>query len=131
MGGSGEFTTGNVTTLLTNLAASASATDGMTLAAGTTFQQETFEGNSVAGAVPNAFVLTGTGNVTMNMPFSFKDVWLSQVVSGTGGFTVQGGSRKLTLTGDNTFSGGQRDVEHHRLQCLRHPAHHGPSLHLH
>ena len=185
VGGSGEFSTGNVTTLLTNLAASSSATDGMnagailgfdttgasggsftvasviadttgasggarrlaklgsgnltltganthtggttvnsgtftlgnqngggtgpiTLAAGTTFQQENFEGNSAAGALPNAFVLTGTGNVTMNMPFSFKDVWLSQVVSGTGGFTVQGGSRKLTLTGDNTFSGGIR-----------------------
>ena len=185
VGGTGEFSTGDVTTLLTNLAASASATDGMnagailgfdttgasggsftvadviadttdasgglrgitklgsgnltltgantytggtvvnsgtftlgnqngggtgsfTLAAGTTFQQETFEGNEVGGALPNAFVLSGTGNVTMNIPFSQKDIWLSQVVSGTGGMTVQGGSRKLTLTGDNIFSGGVR-----------------------
>ncbi|MEY4570468.1 MAG: hypothetical protein RLZZ398_1907, partial [Verrucomicrobiota bacterium] len=36
----------------------------------------------------------------------WKDVWLSQPVSGTAGFTVQGGGRSLTLTGNNTFSGG-------------------------
>jgi autotransporter-associated beta strand protein len=78
----------------------------LTLAAGTTFQQSGFEGNEVAGAVPNALVLSGSGHVTMNMPFGWKDVWLSQPVSGTGGFTVQGGGRSLTLTGNNTFSGG-------------------------
>ena len=78
----------------------------LTLTAGTTFQQSSFEGNELAGALPNAFVLSGTGNVIMNMPFSQKDVWLSQPVSGTGGFTVQGGGRSLTLTGNNTFSGG-------------------------
>ena len=81
-------------------------TGAVTLAAGTTFQQSNFEGNSAAGALPNAFVLSGSGKVTMNMPFGFKDVWLSQVVSGTGGFTVQGGSRQLNLTNANTFSGG-------------------------
>ncbi len=79
----------------------------LTLAAGSTFQQINFEGNGVAGALPNAFVLSGIGYVTMNLPFGGgKDVWLSQIVSGTGGFTVQGGGRKLTLTGNNTFSGG-------------------------
>ena len=42
-----------------------------------------------------------------NIPFGgAKDVWLSQVVSGTGGITVQGGARALTLTNDNSFSGG-------------------------
>ena len=81
-------------------------TGPVTLAAGTTFQQTGFEGNGAAGALPNAFVLSGIGNVTMNMPFGWKDVWLSQIVSGTGGFTVQGGSRSLTLTANNTFSGG-------------------------
>ena len=77
----------------------------VTLTGGMTFQQQGFEGNSAAGALPNAFVLNGT-NVTMNMPFGFKDVWLSQVVSGTGGFTVQGGGRQLNFIATNTFSGG-------------------------
>jgi autotransporter-associated beta strand protein len=81
-------------------------TGTVTLAAGTTFQQSSFEGNGSGGAVPNALVLSGAGNVVMNMPFSQKDVWLSQPVSGSGGLTVQGGTRSLTLTGSNTFSGG-------------------------
>jgi autotransporter-associated beta strand protein len=76
----------------------------LTLAAGSLFQQSTFEGNSPTGALPNAFVLNGS--VTMNLPFSQKDVWLSQPVSGIGGMTVQGGNRSLTLTANNTFSGG-------------------------
>ena len=79
-------------------------TGTVTLAAGTTFQQSNFEGNASAGALPNAFVLNG--NVIMNIPFSYKDVWLSQAVSGAGGFTVQGGNRSLTLTANNSFSGG-------------------------
>ena len=84
-------------------------TGAVTLAAGTTFQQVTFEGNASSGALPNSFVLSGTGNVVFNMPFGgAKDVWLSQPVSGTGGITVQGGSRTLTLTNNNTFSGGVR-----------------------
>ena len=78
----------------------------VTMAAGTSFQQSTFEGNSSSGGVPNALVLGGTGNVLINMPFSQKDVWLSQPISGSGGLTVQGGSRSLTLTANNTFSGG-------------------------
>jgi autotransporter-associated beta strand protein len=55
-----------------------------------------------------SLVLSGTGNVMMNMSFDggLKDVWLGQGVSGSGGFTVQGGSRSLTLTTKNTFSGG-------------------------
>ena len=81
-------------------------TGPVTLAAGTTFQQTDFEGNGAPGALPNAFVLSGIGKVIMNMPFSFKDVWLSQPVTGTGGFTVQGGDRSLTLIADNSFSGG-------------------------
>jgi autotransporter-associated beta strand protein len=84
-------------------------TGPVTLAAGITFQQDQFEGNSSAGALPNAFILSGIGNVTMNLPFGGgKDVWLNQNVSGTGGFTVQGGGRKLTLTANNSFSGGVR-----------------------
>jgi uncharacterized repeat protein (TIGR02543 family) len=84
-------------------------TGSITLAAGTTFQQTTFEGNSSSGALPNAFVLSGSGRVIFNMPFGGgKDVWISQPVSGTGGITVQGGTRALTLTNSNTFSGGIR-----------------------
>ena len=84
-------------------------TGPLTLAAGTTLQQINFEGNSAAGALPNAVVLSGIGNVTLNMPFGGgKDIWLSQPVSGTAGITAQGGGRKLTLTNNNTFSGGIR-----------------------
>jgi autotransporter-associated beta strand protein len=81
-------------------------TGAVTLAAGTTYQHATFEGNSAAGALPNAIVLSGTGVVTFNIPFGQKDIWLSQPISGTGGIQVQGGQRALTLTGNNTFSGG-------------------------
>ncbi len=78
----------------------------VSLAAGTTFQQVDFEGNSLTGALPNAFELTGTGNVTMQISFGEKDIWLSQPVTGTGGMTVQGGVRSLTLTANNSFEGG-------------------------
>ncbi len=78
----------------------------VTLAGGTTFQQTTFEGNGVGGALANPFDLSG-GIVTINAPFSpFKDIWLAGVVSGPGGFFIQGGTRSLTLTAANTFSGG-------------------------
>ncbi len=78
----------------------------VSLAAGTTFQQLDFEGNFATGALPNAFDLTGTGNVTMQISFGQKDIWLSQPVTGTGGMTVQGGVRSLTLTAENSFGGG-------------------------
>ena len=82
-------------------------TGAITLAAGTTFQQANFEGNSSVGALPNALVLSGSGNVIVNIPFGGgKDIWLSQPVSGTGGITVQGGTRTLNLTVSNSFSGG-------------------------
>jgi autotransporter-associated beta strand protein len=80
----------------------------LTLAAGTSFQQSNFEGNYPGGAIPNSCNLTGSGYVTINIPFSQKDIWLSQVVSGTGGLAVQGGTRSITLTAANTFSGGVR-----------------------
>ena len=82
-------------------------TGAVTLAAGTTFQQAAFEGNVVGGALPNALVLSGSGNVIMYISFGgSKDIWLSQPVSGTGGMTVQGDGRSLTLTASNSFSGG-------------------------
>ena len=81
----------------------------VTLAAGSVFTQTGFEGNNSAGALSNPLILSGVGNITMNMPFGdAKDVWLSGIISGTGGLTTQGGTRKLTLTGNNTFSGGVR-----------------------
>ena len=76
------------------------------MAPNTIFQQSIFEGNNVIGALPNSWNLTGSGNVTLNMSFSQKDIWLSQVVSGTGGLLVKGGSRALTLTANNSFAGG-------------------------
>ncbi len=96
-------------------------TGATTLVAGTTFQQSTFEGNSSDGALPNAMVLSGNGNVIMNMPFGWKDVWLSQPVSGSGGLTVQGGGRSLTLTGNNTFSGGIRLTNSDNRIQIAHP----------
>ena len=78
----------------------------VTLAGGTTFQQANFEGNVVGGALPNTFVLSG-GTVSMYVPFGgYKDIWLAGVVSGPGGFSISGGTRALTLTANNTFSGG-------------------------
>ena len=95
---SGTFTIGNK---------NGCGTGSITLAAGTTFQQANFEGNTSAGALPNGLVLSGSGNVVFNIPFGGgKDIWLSQPVSGTGGITVQGGDRSLTLTASNSFSGG-------------------------
>ena len=94
-------------------------TGSVTLAAGTTFQQVTFEGNSSGGALPNAFVVSGSGRVIFNMPFGGgKDVWISQPVSGTGGITVQGGTRALTLTNSNSFSGGIRLTSTNSVQIL-------------
>ena len=85
----------------------ACGTGTVSLAAGVTFQQDQFEGNSAGGALPNAFNLTGTGNVIMNIPFGgAKDIWLSHPVTGTAGITVQGGTRALTLMAANSFAGG-------------------------
>ena len=96
----GTFTLGNLNGLGGGL---------VTLAAGTTFQQANFEGSTAAGALPNAFYLGGSGNVIMNIPSATaKDIWLGQTVAGTGGLTVQGGTRALTLAAGNTFSGGVR-----------------------
>ena len=82
-------------------------TGSINLRAGSVFQQANFEGNGSGGALPNTLILSGSGLVTMNIPFGgAKDIWLSQVVSGTGGMAVQGGGRSLTLTANNTFSGG-------------------------
>jgi len=80
-------------------------TGPVSLANGTVFQQSSFEGNGVGGALPNAFVLSG-GNVTFNIPFSFKDIWLTNTVSGAGAMIIQGGGRSMTLEASNTLSGG-------------------------
>ena len=117
---SGGTTVNSGTLLLTSQTGFGSGP--VTLAAGATFQQDGFEGNSAAGALPNAFVLSGIGNVTMNMPFGgAKDIWLNQVVSGTGGFTVQGGTRALTLTANNTFSGGVKLTNADNKVQISHP----------
>ncbi|MEI6674288.1 MAG: autotransporter-associated beta strand repeat-containing protein, partial [Verrucomicrobiota bacterium] len=74
---------------------------------GTIFQQSGFEGDTVAGALPNAFVLTGD-QITFNMPSTQKDIWLNQSVAGTGTMRLVSDyvGRALTLSGAKTFSGG-------------------------
>lgn len=82
-------------------------TGTVTMAGSTTLIQIRVEGRYINNEdVANRFVLSG-GSV--NVPLSFggrKDIWLSGVVSGSGGWTVSGDTRSFTLSGDNTFSGG-------------------------
>ncbi len=81
VGGSGQFTTANVTTLLTNLAASSSATNGMN--AGATLG---FDLSSASITIADIIAdTTGAGGGLRNLVFL--------------------GSRTLTLTGNNTYSG--------------------------
>ena len=90
----------------------------VTLAGGATLQQAVFEGNSAAGALPNALVLSG-GFATTNLNFGLaKDLWLTQSVSGPGGLIVQSGDgiRSLTLAGAKTFEGGVTMKDGNRVQ---------------
>ena len=78
----------------------------VTLAGGATMKTVNFEGFGAGGNLDNAIVLSG-GLVTMDVTFSTaKDIWFAGVVSGPGGIYIQGGIRGVTLSGDNTFSGG-------------------------
>ena len=81
-------------------------TGTVTLAGGVNFRT-TFEGNTVAGALPNAFILSG-GKVNVDVSFGNKDIWINTAVSGPGGFVLTGSGRDqgLTLAGANTFQGG-------------------------
>ena len=82
-------------------------TGTVTLAGGVNFLT-TFEGNNVAGALPNALVLSG-GQVNVDVSFGNKDLWLNQAVSGPGGFNVTGSDQRdpgLMLDGAKTFQGG-------------------------
>ncbi|MBX7206785.1 MAG: autotransporter-associated beta strand repeat-containing protein [Verrucomicrobiaceae bacterium] len=74
VGGTGEFTTGNVTTLLTNLAASTSATNGMNAGS--------FLGFDTSNAAGGSFTV-------------------ADVIADTTG--ASGGARGLTKLGDNTL----------------------------
>ncbi|MEI6673700.1 MAG: autotransporter-associated beta strand repeat-containing protein, partial [Verrucomicrobiota bacterium] len=83
-------------------------TGSLNLAGGSTLQQTMFEGNTAAGAIPNAIHL-GTGEVTLNIAYSgFADIWLNQEVSGGGTLRLvsDGNGRTLTLSGPKTFTGG-------------------------
>ncbi len=85
VGGTNEFTTGNVTTLLTNLAASSSATNGMN--AGSVIGFDT--SNASGGSFTIADTIADT----------------TGVAGGARGLTKLG-TNTLTLTGSNTYSGG-------------------------
>lgn len=103
VGGTGEFTTGNVTTLLTNLAASSSATNGMsagsnfgfdtTNAAGGTFTISDVIANTT-GASGGARGLTKLGTGTL--------VLSNAANTYTGATNVNGGT--LAITGAGTIN---------------------------
>ena len=85
VGGTDEFTTGNVTTLLANLAVSSGATDGMN-----------------AGSIMGFDTTNTTGGT-----FTIGDVIADTTGAGGGarGLTKLG-TNTLALTNDNTFTGG-------------------------
>ena len=85
VGGTGEFTTGNVTTLLTNLAASSSATNGMNAGAALGFDTTNASGS-------NFTIADGIADTT-------------GASGGARGLTKLGTNR-LTLSGTNTYGGG-------------------------
>ena len=92
---------------LTIGAQSALGTGTLTLKEGTIFQQATFEGNVVGGALPFSINLAG-GQSFINIPFGQQDIWLSNDVSGPGTMKLISDSngRTLTLSGAKTFTGG-------------------------
>ena len=92
---------------LTIGAQSALGTGTLTLKEGTIFQQAAFEGNAVGGALPFSINLAG-GQSFINLPATFKDIWLSNNVSGPGTMKLISDStgRTLTLSGAKTFTGG-------------------------
>jgi autotransporter-associated beta strand protein len=94
---SGALTVGNQNAL---------GTGTVTLAGGTTLQQVNFEGFGLGGVISNNVSLSG-GMVNLFVSFGLsKDLWLGGVVSGTGGLHIYGNQRGVTLSNDNSFSGG-------------------------
>jgi fibronectin-binding autotransporter adhesin len=101
VGGTGEFTTGNVTTLLTNLAASSSSTNGMnagsslgfdtTNASGGTFIISDVIANTTGasgGARSVSKLGTGTLALTGNNSFTgLLTIWQGTLLLGNGGIT--------------------------------------------
>jgi fibronectin-binding autotransporter adhesin len=84
VGGTGEFTTGNVTTLLTNLASSTSASTGMNAGSGFAFDTTNASGGS----------------------FTIADVIADSTGANGGARSVTKlGSGRLVLTGSNTYTG--------------------------
>jgi autotransporter-associated beta strand protein len=80
-------------------------TGAVTMEDGTTLIKIGEEGNGATLAMANNFVLNG--QVTLRTVFSgIKDQWFSGVISGPGGIRITGERRAITLTGNNTFSGG-------------------------
>ena len=100
----GTLTVNAGTLVIANQLALGSGT--LAMAGGSILKQDLFEGNSSAGAISAAVNLTG-GMVGVPLAFGgAKDIWLSGPITGTGGFTVSGDTRALTLVGNNSFGGG-------------------------
>ena len=81
-------------------------TGTLTLGCGTILKQDLFEGNNPGGAIANPINLSN-GNVSIPLAFGgAKDIWLTGPITGTGGLTLLGDTRVLTLYGNSSFSGG-------------------------
>ena len=108
LSGANSYTGGTTISngMLTVATQTALGSGPVTLAGGTFMQQVNFEGFGLGGFLINDFTLSGG---LVNLVFSFstnKDMSLSGIVSGAGGFHISGDQRGLALAGDNTFSGG-------------------------
>lgn len=108
LSGANSYTGGTTISngMLTVATQTALGSGPLTLAGGTFMQQVNFEGFGLGGFLINDFTLSGG---LVNLVFSFstnKDMSLSGIVSGAGGFHISGDQRGLALAGDNTFSGG-------------------------
>lgn len=108
---SGGTTVNSGTLILANQNGAGSGT--LTMAGGASFRTANFEGNTSAGALPNALYLSGGvpngGKVNVDVSFANKDIWVNTAVAGPGGFYVTGSDQRdqgLTLDGAKTFGGG-------------------------